>query len=222
MLPFEEVYQFALQRFPNEKALEEVLPIPRSSEELESLPDAYYLSEMTRRVFRAGFRFSVVDGKWPAFEKAFFQFNLLRVAMMSDEELEAQLQNKEIIRYWRRIKATRENATFLLEIAEKHGSVGKWLASWPAEDIVSLWQLLKKQATFMGGISGPAFLRMVGKDTPILSPEVVTFFVSHRIIDNKPTSKGALATVQKTFNQWAEESGRPLCQISKMVSYIVD
>lgn len=68
-------------------------------------------------------------------------------------------------------------------------------------------------------MSAPRFLRMVGKDTFILSEDVVAALKAQDIIDKAPTSLKDLAVVQAVFNQWQAQSGRPLCQLSAMLAY---
>ena len=222
MKDFDFIFQHVRQRFGDERKIEAILDKPSTAKQLMAKSDAYYFSTMTRRIFRAGLKHSLVDAKWPAFEEAFFQFNPLRVAMMSDEELDALMGNRAIIRHWGKIKAVPANASFLLDIIEAHGSIGQWLANWPVEDIVGLWTFLKKHARQMGGNSGQSFLRMVGKDTFILTEDVVVALVAQGIVDKKPTSQKDLAKVQAAFNQWAEQSGRPLCQISRLLALTVN
>src|SRR6266404_7553967 len=154
-------------------ALEARLPKPRSAAELEAVPDDRYLSEMSRRIFRAGLKHSVVDAKWPAFEEVFHGFEPRRVRAMSDEAMEGLLGNARLIRHWGKLKSVRDNAAAMLDIAGEHNSFGAWLAGWPGEDIVGLWEALAKTFSQLGGNSGPSFLRMVGKDSFILSPSVV-------------------------------------------------
>ena len=125
------------------------------------------------RIFRAGLKHSLVDAKWPAFEEVFYGFDPRRVRAMSDEALEGLLGDARLIRHWGKLKSVRDNAAAMLEVAGEHGSFGAWLAGWPADDIVGLWEALAKRFSQMGGNSGPSFLRMVGKDTFILSPSVV-------------------------------------------------
>ena len=84
----------------------------------------------------------------------------------------ALLGNAKLIRHWGKLKSVRDNAAAMLEIAAEHSSFGAWLAAWPGADIVGLWEALAKQFSQMGGNSGPSFLRMVGKDTFVLSPSV--------------------------------------------------
>ncbi|MCV6589377.1 MAG: DNA-3-methyladenine glycosylase I [Marinobacterium sp.] len=201
--------------------LELLLPKPLSAEQLSAVPDDRLFSDLTRRVFRAGLKHALVDSKWPAFEQAFFGFVPQKVCLMSDEQLEKLMQNKQIIRHFGKIKATRHNALMVAELSEKHQGFGCFLADWPEDDIVSLWALLKKEGAQLGGSSGAAFLRMAGKDTFLLTDDVVAALKAQDIIDKKPTAKRDLQKVQAVFNEWQQQSGRPLCQISRLLSCTV-
>ena len=75
MRDFEWIYQHALSRKGDKKTLESQLPVPRSADELADLPDSYFLSSMSWRVFCAGLNRKMVDAKWPAFEEVFFGFD---------------------------------------------------------------------------------------------------------------------------------------------------
>jgi len=215
------IHQHAVAQKGGEQALESLLPQPKSANELAALSDDRYLSEISRRVFRAGLKHEMVDKKWPAFEEVFFKFDPDKLVLMSDEALENTLQDKRIIRHWGKIKSIRHNALMLQELAQEHGSFGQFLAQWPVTDIVGLWKYLAKQGKQLGGNSGPYFLRMVGKDTFILTNDVVAALIAQGIIDKKPTSQADLQQVQAAFNSWGEESGRPLCQISRMLAFCV-
>ncbi len=46
--------------------------------------------------------------------------------------------------------------------------------------------------------------------------------IAQKVIDKQPTSQRDLALVQQAFNQWHEESGRPLCQLSVMLAHTVN
>ena len=201
--------------------IEALLPHPLSVAQLSEVPDDRLFSDMTRRVFRAGLKHSLVDSKWPEFEKAFFGFDPVKISLMSDEQLENLMQNDKLIRHWGKIKAARVNAFMVSSIAEKEGSFARFIANWPSDDIISLWAFLKKEGAQLGGNSGASFLRMVGKDTFLLSDDVVAALKAQGIVDKKPTAKRDLLIVQDVFNQWQQESGRPLCQISRLLSYTV-
>jgi len=220
MKSFQWLYEHVQQHRAGED-VEALLPMALPEQALAAVPDDRLFSDMTRRVFRAGLKHSLVDGKWPAFETAFFGFDPRKISLMSDEHLEKLMQNDQIIRHFGKIKATRHNAMMVAELSERHGGFGNYLAQWPCEDIIGLWAQLKKEGSQLGGNSGAYFLRMVGKDTFLLTDDVVAALKAQDIIDKKPTAKRDLQKVQDAFNQWQQESGRPLCQISRLLSYTV-
>lgn len=222
MKDFAWIYQHVLKRVGSERILQGYMPAVKSTQQLQAQTDSFYLSTLSRRIFRAGLKHSLVDAKWPAFETAFFNFIPLRVAMMSDEELDALMANRAIIRHWNKIKAVRTNAALLVDIIEQHGSVGRWLAAWPADNVVGLWMLLRKEGAHLGGNSAASFLRMAGKDSFVLSDDVVVALKAQGIVDKRPTSQKDLLKVQAAFNQWQLESGRPLAHISRMLAMTVN
>jgi 3-methyladenine DNA glycosylase Tag len=173
---------------------------------------------MTRCVFRSGFVWQVIEHKWPGFEEAFARFDPHTCAMLSDEDLERLSVDERIVRNQKKITSVRANAQFMREIADEHGSFGKWLADWPGDDVVGLWDELKRRGDRLGGGTGAFFLRFSGKDTFMLSPDVVKALIGQKVVDKAPSGKKALASVQSAFNRWHEESGRPLCQISRVLS----
>jgi len=201
--------------------VEALLPQPKTSGQLAQVPDDRLLSDLARRVFRAGLKHSLVDSKWPAFEEAFFGFDPHKVVLMSDEQLEALMHNEQLIRHFGKIKSVRANALLVTECAAEAGSFARFLADWPVDDIIGLWALLKKRGSQLGGNSGPYFLRMVGKDTFLLTDDVVAALKAQGVIDKKPTAQRDLRLVQDAFNRWRQESGRPLCHISRLLSLTV-
>jgi 3-methyladenine DNA glycosylase Tag len=222
MRSFRWIYEHALARKGSIEALEALLPVPKTEAQLLAMTDDRYLSDMVRRVFRAGLKHSMVDAKWPAFEQVFYGFNPRKIVLMSDDMLEQKMQDKSIIRHWGKIKSVRTNAFMVDSLSREKGSFGRFLADWPADNIIGLWQHLAKSGAHLGGSSAPSFLRMVGKDTFILSNDNVAALKAQGIIDKKPTGKKALQDVQYTFNQWHAESGRPYCQISRLLSFCAD
>jgi len=203
-------------------ALEERLPRPKTAQQLADTPDDRYLSQMSLRIFRAGLKHSLVDAKWPAFEEVFHGFDPRRVRAMSDEAMEKLLGDARLIRHWGKLKSVRDNAAAMLEIAGENGSFGRWLAGWPGEDIIGLWDALAKRFSQMGGNSGPSFLRMVGKDTFILTPPVTAALKRWGVMTAPPKSRHDRAAVQAAFNVWVAETGRPLCQLSLILAASVE
>ena len=214
MTPFAEILAQAEARAGGAEALAERMPDVSPPEALRRITDDRYLSLMSRRVFRAGIRHAVVDDRWPAFEEVFRGFEPGAVRAMSDEELEGLMKDERLIRHWGKIRATRDNAAAMERVAGEFGCFGDWLADWPAGDIVGLWAELAARFKQMGGNSAPRFLRMAGKDSFVLTPDVVRGLNRAGAWEGKPSGKRARAAVQQAFNQWAEESGRPLSHIS--------
>ena len=116
----------------------------------------------------------------------------------------------------------RDNAAAMLEVAAEHGGFGAWLAGWPGGDIVGLWEALAKGFSQMGGNSGPSFLRMVGKDTFVLTHSVTAALKKWGAVAAPPKNRQDRAQVQAAFNAWAAESGRPLCQLSLIIAASVE
>ena len=203
-------------------SLDERLPTPKTPQQLADTPDHRYLSQMSLRIFRAGLKHSLVDAKWPAFEEVFHGFDPRRVRAMSDEAMEKLLGDARLIRHWGKLKSVRDNAAAMLEVAAESGSFGEWLAGWPGEDIVGLWEALGKRFSQMGGNSGPSFLRMVGRDSFILTPSVTAALKHWGAISAPPKNRADRAAVQKAFNAWAVETGRPLCQLSLILAASVE
>lgn len=220
MRRFAQLFAEAARRKGGKAAMEALLPQSKSAAQLRRISDDRYLSDMSRRVFRAGLRHAMVDGKWPAFEKVFYGFNPARVARMSDEELERLMGDESIVRHFGKIKSVRGNAQMMMDIAGRHGSFAKFIAEWPTDNIVGLWQVLKKQGSQLGGQSGARFLRMIGKDTFLLTDDVVKVLVDEGIVSKMPSAQRDLLSVQQAFNQWHDESSRPLCQISRVLSFL--
>lgn len=206
----------------SEKEVRRRFPKCKSKKALKDIPDNEYLSLMSRRVFRAGLKHSMVDAKWPDFEKVFFNFDIDAVRMMSDEGLELLMGDKKLIRHWGKINSVRANAAAIHDLLDGYGGIGIYLAEWPVNDIVGLWADMKARFTQLGGNSGPYFLRMAGKDTFVLTGHVVRALNHWKIYDGDPKSKKAHKAVQEVFNYWMDESGFPLCHISMTLAMSVD
>ncbi|ERH49345.1 3-methyladenine DNA glycosylase [Ectopseudomonas chengduensis] len=222
MRDYKWLHEFCLNRFGSAKALEAMLPQPRSDAELRALSDDRYLSLISLRIFRAGLKHSLVDAKWPAFEEVFFGFDPEKVVLMGAERLENLMQDARLIRHLGKLKSVPRNAQFILDVRREKGSFGTLIADWPVTDIVGLWKYLAKHGSQLGGLSAPRFLRMVGKDTFVPTDDMVAALKAQGVIDKAPTSLKDLAAVQAAFNQWQVESGRPLCQLSVMLAHTVN
>ena len=71
MIPFATIRARAEKRKGGAEALARLLPPKRDAAALARLGDDRVLAEMTKRVFSAGFAWSVIEARWPGFEAAF-------------------------------------------------------------------------------------------------------------------------------------------------------
>jgi hypothetical protein len=74
----------------------------------------------------------------------------------------------------------------------------------------------------MGGNSGPTFLRMVGKDTFLLTHAVGAALKRWGAVEAPVKNRQDRAVTQSCFNAWAAETGRPLCQLSQILAASVE
>lgn len=201
------------------EAVEDKLPKAKTARQLQALGDDRYLAEMAACIFRAGFVWRVVENKWDGFETVFNNFLPIWVASRSPEDIEQMATDTRIIRNLSKVRAVQDNALFVLDIQREYGSFGKFLAQWPAQDIVDLWLMLKKRGSRLGGASGQYFLRFAGKDTFILSRDVCVALKAEGIVDrDQPTAKRDLLKIQQAFNAMADESGRSLGELSMILA----
>ena len=214
---FKSIQARAAKRKGGVKALAALLPKTRDNKELAKLTDDRVLAEMARRVFCAGFVWSVIDKKWPGFEEAFLGFNPKRLLFQPAEFWEKLTQDTRIVRNPTSIKSVRDNAKFVTDIAAEHGSFGKFLAAWPADDQIGLLEIFAKRGSRLGGFSGQYLLRFLGRDSFILTGDLMMCLRDAGVpISEKGTSKKDLKLAQAQINEWAKESGLPLTHISRI------
>lgn len=222
MRTFAEIRTIASERKGGEAALDDLIGVADNGVDLAALPDALYLEEMTRRVFQSGFSWKVIETKWPGFREAFRGFDVHACAFMDPDWFDELTRDKRIVRNPQKIRSVPDNAKFILDIAEQHGSFGRMLADWPASDYVGLLDLLKKRGSRLGGATGQYFLRFVGRDGFILSRDVVGRLIAEGVVTKPPSSQKDMKAVQAAFSAWAQESGRSFRDISRTLALSID
>lgn len=218
-LTYPELYATVRPRFHTDAALEAFLPRALSAQELARLGNDRYLSAMSQRVFQAGMQHSVVDAKWPAFEQVFDGFDPQAMARLGPDDIERHMQNPALIRHRAKLETIAANACFILDVCQEQGAgFGHFIADWPVSDIVGLWRVLGQRGARLGGRSAAGFLRLVGKDTFLLTSHVVERLVRAGVVTRTPGSQRDLQAVQDVFNALQQASGRPLCQLSALLA----
>lgn len=198
------------------------MPAVKSPRALARTGDDRWLAQMTRCVFQAGFVWRVVDHKWDDFEDVFFGFPPERIVMLSPEQIDRFAQNPRIIRNRQKVLCVQDNARFILDVAREHGSFGKFIAGWPPGELLDLFNLLKKRGSRLGGMTGQRVLRNMGKDTFIVTGDVVRCLQRGGLdIGDNPTSQRELRLIQGAFNQWHAESGKPYSHLSRIAALSV-
>lgn len=219
MASFKKIRERAARRKGGEAALSKLLGARPDNANLKSVPDDRILSTMAERIFCAGFVWSVIEQKWPGFEEAFLGFEP-KVLLFQPEDFWHDLtSDKRIVRNGQKIMSVRENAAFVERISREHGSFGKFLAAWPADDQVGLTGFLAKNGSRLGGATGQYLLRWLGWDTYIVSRDMVLALRDGGLdIAETPTSKKDQQKVQDQINAWVKETGLPRMHISRILA----
>ena len=220
MPSYQDIYELACSRKGGPKAVEALLQVaPKSPRSLSRLGNDRYLSEFTKKIFQSGFVWRVVEQKWDNFEDLFWGFDVDKLLMMPDDMLDRKASDPRIIRNHRKVWSIRENALMISDTChEQQMSFGRFISRWPGEDVVGLWQYLKKRGSRLGGNTGPYALRTLGVDTFLLSRDVEGFLRSHGIVEGGISSQKSLRAAQQYFNALRDQSGRSLNELSRLVS----
>ena len=217
LISFDALRARAEARKGGAAALARLLPPKPDYEALAALKDDRALAEITKRVFSAGFAWSVIEAKWPGFEEAFLGFEPARLAFEPDEFFDALAKDARIVRNAAKIFSVRANGRFVRDIAREHGSFGAFLAKWPSSDEVGLLELLAKRGDRLGGNTGQMLLRFIGWDGFVTSKDVVACLRDAGLdVGEEAKSKRDLKLVQEQFNAWAQETGLPYTHLSRI------
>ena len=129
----------------------------------------------------AGLSWETILKKRDGYREVFHNFDVDRVAAMSDEEIATALQNPAIVRHRQKVPGTRKNAKIFIEMQKEYGSFSDWLwahvdgtpikgnwktkaeipASTPLSDQISK-DLKKRGMSFVGTTIIYAYLQAVG------------------------------------------------------------
>lgn len=130
---------------------------------------------------QAGLSWEIILKRRRAYRKAFHQFDVTRVAEMSDDELESLIKNSDIVKNRLKIYSVRQNAIVFRKIQEEFGSFDAYIwkfvdgkpkiHSWPTlkdipcksliSDEVSK-DLKKRGMNFVGSTIIYSFMQAVG------------------------------------------------------------
>jgi 3-methyladenine DNA glycosylase Tag len=141
--------------------------------------------------------------------------------MIPDELWEQKCKDERIVRNAKKVMTIKDNAQMIYELSIEHGSFGNFIATWPNNDMIGLWDKLKKQGARLGGNTGPYALRRMGVNTFIISGDNEAYFRAHKHIEGGINTKKSQQTIQTCFNIWHEETGLDFTQLSRILSFSV-
>ncbi|RAZ77401.1 DNA-3-methyladenine glycosylase I [Mesorhizobium atlanticum] len=219
MLDFQKIHARAAKRKGGEVVLAPLLGPAPDNKAVAKVPDDRILSTMAERIFAAGFVWRVIEQKWPGFEEAFLGFEPKRLLFQPDDYWHELASDSRIVRNPQKIKSVRDNAAFVDRVSKEHGSFGKFIAAWPADDQVGLTAYLAKHGSRLGGNTGQYFLRWLEWDTFVVSTDMAAALRDAGLdIAENPTSKRDLDKIQAQINQWSAETGLPRRHISRILA----
>src|SRR3977135_4427263 len=103
MMSFKTIRKRAVKRKGSEAALDSLLPKVPNQKALARLADDRVLADMAKRIFSAGFVWSVIESKWPACEAACRGVEPGPLLLQPDEFWEALAGDKRIVRHPQKI-----------------------------------------------------------------------------------------------------------------------
>ncbi len=80
--------------------------------------------------YQAGLSWETVLNKRAAFRQAFHNYDIKKVAQMTDQDLDALLDNPSIIRHRAKLYATRANAQAFLKVQAEFGTFDRFIWSY--------------------------------------------------------------------------------------------
>ncbi|WP_157953692.1 DNA-3-methyladenine glycosylase I [Oceanimonas marisflavi] len=217
---FDQILERASARHGGEAALRRLIATPLlSASELAAIPDDRWLSSFTMSLFQSGFVWKVIQDKWPDFERAFFGFDPHKMLLLDEQHLDRLNHDAGIVRHAKKIAAVPVNAQMVLELGQHHGGFGAFVAAWPKNDVVGLWQQIRRHGKLLGGNIAPYALRRLGVDTFLFTGDVSAYLQHHGVVDAALGSQKGMNQAQVAFNTWREQSGLSLSEISKTIAF---
>lgn len=128
--------------------------------------DDVYFEQMIKVIFRSGLNWTMIENKWPNFQKAFARFSIHKVARFNEPEIDRLMKDKGIVRNYRKVIAAVKNAGEFAAIQKEHGSFKNYLQTISQGGENALCKTLSKRFSFLGGSTAVFFLRCVGEEMP--------------------------------------------------------
>ena len=89
--------------------------------------DDEFLEQVSKIIFVAGFRYSIVEERWPLMRRAFGNFSIKKLSGYNEKNIKKLLKAKGMIKNIGKINAIIENAKKCKKLEKEHGSVLNWI-----------------------------------------------------------------------------------------------
>jgi hypothetical protein len=136
-----------------------------------------YLEVISKAVFQAGLSWASIDKRWPAFVKAFMDFDPQSVADLSEKEMDRLLNDSSLLLNDRKLKATIHNAKALLKINTEYGGMRRYFHAFKSYPDLSAD--LKSRFSYLGDMNVYYFLFRVGEPVPPFTSWIKTIKGEH-------------------------------------------
>jgi DNA-3-methyladenine glycosylase I len=170
--------------------------------------DDEYFTLLVRIIFYAGFKAQIVTDKLAVIGRHFPNYNI--VADYGGQEIQAILNDSEMIRNRRKIQACITNAKTFRSIISKHGSFQNFIDSFAATtseaNLIRLREDLQWRLAYLGDITVYHFLTDIGM--PVLKPDrvIVRVFTRLGLVEN---NANPIAFIEEG-KKFAQATGLPI------------
>ncbi|WP_199609651.1 DNA-3-methyladenine glycosylase I [Flocculibacter collagenilyticus] len=216
---FDAIYHRALERKGSDKMLMTLIGPTKDQKSYLNKTDSQFLEEFTKKVFQSGFVWRVVEQKWDGFREVFFDFDIEKVLLMPPDMVERKAQDERIIRNYKKVQTIQENALMINSAKQTHGGFAQLVEALANENVITLWQYLKKHGARLGGNTGPYALRALGVDTFLLTRDIEGYMRAQQVIDGGLTSKKSLQAIQAYYDRLQAESGWSYQALNRLIAY---
>ena len=114
----------------------------------------------------SGLNWKMLEKKWPGIGKAFAGFDIDNVASFGESEINALMDNTDVIRNRPKITAIVSNAREFQAVADEFGSFAKYLDSIRPDGEEAMKKAISKRFVFMGPGTSTIFLFACGESMP--------------------------------------------------------
>jgi len=138
--------------------------------------DGYFFEKMTQAVFESGLRASSWEPHRKGIEEAFCYFDVNKVAIFDDRDVDRILASNSVIRRKPKIEAVIYNAGKIDDLSQKHDGFWKWIDSevtregeltFPEPELI---EKIQKTFKWLTGINAYYFLKLCGVD--VVKPDL--------------------------------------------------